>query len=58
LPQALLPQVPDGTTPLNDRVELFFAKQAALNDYWCIEIDPSGRVHDYHAKHCRKFDSD
>lgn len=39
-----------------DRVEIFFAGDPALKKYWCIEIDPNGRVHDYHAQHYRRFD--
>lgn len=39
-----------------DRVEIFFARDAALNRYFCIEIDPLGRVHDYAATSYRKFD--
>jgi hypothetical protein len=38
-------------------VEIFIAKDETLADYWCIEIDPLGRVHDYHAQYYRKFDS-
>lgn len=41
-----------------DRVEIFFAKDETLADYWCIEIDPLGRVHDYHASYYREFSSD
>ena len=41
-----------------DRVEVFFARDAALNHYFCLEIDPLGRVHDYAASYHRKFDSD
>ena len=49
----------ESTLDGEDRVELFFAKSSdtALKDYWCIEIDPLGRVHDYHAQHYRTFDS-
>ncbi|MBP8261063.1 MAG: DUF4838 domain-containing protein [Verrucomicrobia bacterium] len=39
-----------------DRVEIFFARDAALNRYFCLEIDPLGRVHDYAASSYRKFD--
>lgn len=50
----------NGESTLNgeDRVELFFARNddASLKNYWCLEIDPLGRVHDYHASHYRKFD--
>jgi hypothetical protein len=48
----------ESTLDGEDRVEIFFAKDAALAEYWCIEIDSRGRVHDYFAKHYRKFDSD
>ena len=39
-----------------DRVELFFALDDELNNYYCIEIDPLGRVLDYRASHYRQFD--
>lgn len=39
-----------------DRVELFFARDEALAEYFCLEIDPLGRVHDYVASYYRKFD--
>lgn len=48
----------ESTVDGEDRVEIFFAKDADLTDYWCVEIDPLGRVHDYHARHYRRFDSD
>lgn len=41
---------------LEDRVEIFFARDAALDRYFCIEIDPLGRVHDYAGRSYRKFD--
>lgn len=47
----------ESTVDAEDRVELFFADDEALNRYWCVEIDPLGRVHDYAASHYRKFDS-
>jgi hypothetical protein len=47
----------ESTLDDEDRIEVFFAKDAALKDYWCLEIDTLGRVHDYHAQHYRKFDS-
>ncbi|MEI7730927.1 MAG: carbohydrate-binding family 9-like protein [Verrucomicrobiota bacterium] len=46
------------TVASEDRVELFFATDEELRHYWCIEIDPLGRVHDYAASHYRKFDND
>ena len=39
-----------------DRVELFFSNLTTLSEYYCIEIDPLGRILDYSAKHNRKFD--
>ena len=39
-----------------DRVELFFALDEELAEYFCLEIDPLGRVLDYRAAHYRKFD--
>ncbi|HEY0983609.1 carbohydrate-binding family 9-like protein [Schlesneria sp. T3-172] len=47
----------ESTVDHEDRVEIFIAKDNDLHDYWCIEIDPEGRVHDYYARHYRKFDS-
>jgi hypothetical protein len=39
-----------------DRVELFFARDDKLRDYYTIEIDPEGRVLDYRARFYRHFD--
>ncbi len=39
-----------------DRVELFFTPDSSLDDYICLEIDPSGRVLDYRASYYREFD--
>lgn len=47
----------ESTVDAEDRVELFFARDDALSRYYCIEVDPLGRVHDYAAKHYRQFDS-
>ena len=41
-----------------DRVELFFARDPELDDYYSLEIDPRGRVLDYRARHYREFDFD
>jgi hypothetical protein len=40
-----------------DRVEIFFSSDQALKSYYCLEIDPLGRVYDYEASHYRKFNS-
>ena len=47
----------ESTVDQEDRVEIFFAHDAALSRYFCLEIDPLGRVHDYAASYHRKFDS-
>lgn len=47
----------ESTVDLEDRVELFFARDPQLTQYFCIEIDPRGRVHDYAARTYRTFDS-
>ena len=39
-----------------DRVEIYFAKDEMLKDYYCIEIDPLGRTLDYSAQYYRNFD--
>lgn len=43
---------------LGDRIEIFLAADTALDQYYCLEIDPNGRVLDYSATHYRKFDMD
>jgi len=39
-----------------DRVELFFAPDETLKEYFCLEVDPFGRVLDYKAAYHRQFD--
>lgn len=39
-----------------DRVELFLSVDPELQRYYCLEIDPQGRVLDYSASSYRKFD--
>lgn len=39
-----------------DRVELFFARDPELGEYYSIEIDPRARVLDYRARSYRQFD--
>jgi hypothetical protein len=43
------------TVAKEDRVELFFSPDTTLRQYFCIEIDPLGRVLDYSAQFYRKF---
>lgn len=40
----------------HDRVEMFFALDDHLKEYYCFEIDPQGLVLDYHAHHHRNFE--
>jgi Domain of unknown function (DUF4838)/Carbohydrate family 9 binding domain-like len=47
----------ESTVDREDRVEIFFARDPALEHYFCLEIDPLGRVHDYAASHYRKFET-
>lgn len=44
------------TVAEGDRVEIFFALDESLSDYYCLEISPSARVFDYHASHYRDFE--
>ena len=39
-----------------DRVELFFMAKGGMNPYYCIELDPIGRILDYEARSYRQFD--
>jgi hypothetical protein len=39
-----------------DRVELFLSKDNTMEEYFCVEIDPLGRILDYRASYYRKFD--
>ncbi len=54
----------ESTVDAEDRVELFFAGGSVdkptpkgMPKYYAIEVDPSGRVHDYSIEYYRKFDS-
>ena len=42
----------------SDRVEVFFRTDAALNPYYCLEIDPTPRIMDFKASPKKKFDFD
>jgi len=39
----------------SDRVEIFFKKDDRLLPYFCLELDPNGRVLDYEAQYHRNF---
>jgi hypothetical protein len=47
----------ESVVDVEDRVEIFFACDEKLKEYYCLEVDPLGRVHDYAACYYRKFDS-
>lgn len=39
-----------------DRIEVYLSRDERMEDYFCFEVDPRGRVFDYRAKSYRKFD--
>jgi hypothetical protein len=41
-----------------DRVELFFAPDDQMKEYYCIEVDALGRAYDYRAEYYRQFHPD
>lgn len=41
-----------------DRVEIFFRIDENLLPYYCLEVDPVGRIYDYKVGHYRKFDTE
>ncbi|MHC4738407.1 MAG: carbohydrate-binding family 9-like protein [Planctomycetota bacterium] len=47
----------ESVVDVEDRVEIFFSCDERLKEYYCLEVDPLGRVHDYAASYYRKFDS-
>lgn len=42
----------------SDRVEIFFRKDSTMTPYYCLEMDPKGRVYDYRAQLYRQMDTD
>lgn len=44
------------TVSQEDRVELFFSRTTDLKHYFCIEMDPAGKILDYSARYHRIFD--
>jgi hypothetical protein len=40
----------------SERVEIFFRKDPQMKPYYCLEMDPLGRVLDYKANYYRHFD--
>lgn len=41
-----------------DRVEIFFSTSLEMDPYFCLEIDPMGRVMDYSCRYYRQYDYD
>ena len=41
-----------------DRVEMFFAQDLELKEYYSLEIDPKARVLDYRGSFYRRFDNE
>jgi len=41
---------------LEDRAEMYFCRDAAMKDYYCIEVDSRGRAFDYRGAYYRKLD--
>jgi len=48
---------PEEVVASGDRVELFFSRDPEMKDYYCLEIDPRGKVLDYRASFYRRFDN-
>ncbi|GAA5221260.1 sugar-binding protein [Membranihabitans marinus] len=42
----------------SDRIEIFFRKNVEMDPYYCLEMDPLGRIYDYKAKLYRIMDTD
>jgi hypothetical protein len=42
---------------VEDRVEMFLARDGKLEEYFCFEVDALGRLHDYRGSYYRQFDS-
>ena len=40
----------------SDRIELFLAQDEGMSSYYCLEIDPNGKIMDYKASFYRQFD--
>lgn len=48
---------PKAAVASSSRAEIFFRIDDKLTPYYCLELDPAGRVLDYEATYYRKFDS-
>ena len=54
----IFPDTDEGSVARGDRVEMFFSADPDMKEYYCLEIDPSGKVLDYKASFYRDFDRD
>jgi hypothetical protein len=53
----VLTELPEeGYAVFEDRVEMYFARDDQMQDYYCIEIDPHGRTMDYRGAYYRQLD--
>ncbi len=49
------PNDPRGVLP-SDRIEIFFKVDGGMDPYYCLEMDPLGRVFDYKGQYYRNSD--
>jgi hypothetical protein len=55
----LLPAITDSQgVDREDRIELFFSKDDAMDEYYCFEIDPKGRILSYKCSYYRNYEFD
>lgn len=52
-----LQAVGESVVAAGDRVELFFATDDSVKEYYCLELSPNEKVLDYRAQFYRKFDN-
>lgn len=50
------PFLSEASVEPEDRIEIFFCQTANMQEYYCAEIDPMGRILDYKANFYRKLD--
>jgi len=46
----------EGYAVFEDRVEIYFSRDDQMQKYYCIEMDPHGRIMDYSGSYYRQFD--
>ena len=45
-----------GDVVFEDRIEMFFCRDDRMTEYYCLEIDPRGRIFDYSSSYYRQHD--